>query len=789
MIDPTVVRVHAFPQEMRNIDLLEEEWIPFFAAQDGPIRMITQPRRFDLRQPIARNREQLKRLETMERYLRSYHQLLEQWHAETPTLLHQLQAQTPERYRLPVVDLMDKDAWHAALSEATRPLWRLRWLQDERQMYDVLQNDIPLRTWHHYWVSWTRTAPEQVVRDVAQAFNTYAEEAELPPLLIGLYEEQWGIRSDDCYLAPESLDAPYVALLYAYDLAGVWDLYTLGRLLYLDADIHLCIDVDHVGALQAAEQTARAKTSTSTSIKLSSDGGHRRTHRKLDTALYIEEALDAGQALHDIRLIVAVSAPDLKRLNADVRQIIQAGGSRIKLVRPAGGQKDLAAFFGPTPSFQITSIAKAKREVTHAATCMVPFGYRKPEGTNGILTIIQGNDSPVFFDPVRDVSGGKAAGHMVVVGQTNAGKTFTSNVLALRLLEQGSQVVMIEPQGHSARLVRAAGRGGARYVLTMRESVNPLDIAVSADEHGNVPSLAEQVNLVITQLSTIMGQVVPTVDGKGVFQAKVWDAVERGLLDQGLTAVYAPWTQNLDTLLPAQTPLISDLCDAIASLQDVEGHVKTIRDQLASVLYHALVKTSQAATFNRHTTIDWDFTHDCTAFDFTAMHGVSSAQVVFTLNALGSLNRYVRSSTRDQTIPLYCFFDEAAYLFKNAPGLADWVALAFKTWRTRRAAGIVMDQDLHLFAGMRDGDADPALYSMLTNAPTIIVMRQEAKPAWRLKELFPGLQDKHIKTIIEAKRGMCVILRDSDDPNNPHKEVFVGRVVPTEREKAVFGGT
>ena len=41
VLDPTILEVVAFPQEMRaEVESLDEQWMPFFARLEGPLRML-----------------------------------------------------------------------------------------------------------------------------------------------------------------------------------------------------------------------------------------------------------------------------------------------------------------------------------------------------------------------------------------------------------------------------------------------------------------------------------------------------------------------------------------------------------------------------------------------------------------------------------------------------------------------------------------------------------------------------------------------------------------------------
>jgi hypothetical protein len=779
--------VQAFAQEMRPDEAaLDQHWTPFFAAQEGPLRIISLTHRFDLRAPQQRLDRRVAPLDQRARAFAPLAAALRQWASgTTPAVLDATLAALPPGLQQEVVAALadrprtDRASWEAALDTLGQRLsWR-RWLKEYRQMYDLLMSQVALRGLHHYLLSWPPAGirPEDQAGLVERAFDTAVRVGDLPALLPGAYIEQ------PQYLAPVEPQHPFVALLCSYDLRGTWDARTMHRVLGLDLDLALCLDIAPVSRLKSewqAEQTAATTANT-----LARDGARdHRVVKRYQAAKQVQELLDT-QALHDLRIILAVQGRDVAELDQNVREVIAAGGARLKLLRPAHGQGPLARFFGPTPTGRIESAARPRRVPSAGVAVTVPFGLRKPDRTDGFLWLLQG-DTPILFDPFAD----RRAGHAVVLGKTGYGKTFGGNVWATRMLALGHQVVVYEPQGHSRRLIEAAGRAGARYVLDLHQQVNVLDVVATRDEQGRPPALGAQIAHVAAQLSVLLGTSRASASGTLLFVARDWQGNERGVLDLALQQVYAG--RDLETLAAERTPVLADLCDAlttIASTLDREGQAEaalTAR-RVATEINLRLVRGSLGPTFNARTSVDWNFTHDVTAYDFSAIPD-GELRTFFYGQAFAALNRAVRAPQRDRTRPLVGMIDEFKYMAR-VPWLASFAADAAKTWRTFGAHLWTMDQDAHTYLGADGGVADEAMLSVIQNAPLKIIFRQDADPATRLGQVVDGLRPAHVDLIKRLDRGECVLVWEPDGTATRHNEVFVGRVEATDAELRAFAGT
>lgn len=786
MNEPVCYQIAAFPLEMHpEAHALEEQWIPFFAGLERPIRVISRTTRFDLRAPRQQLLAALRPLDAAATGFAPLAALAERWEASAAAQLRDLASRLPAALRaqldavLPAAQRVDRAAWQRALAALGRPLWRRRWLQEYARYYQLLTEQVELRGLDHTMLCWLPEGvrPEQQAALIGRAFGTSARITSLAPLLRDQYDE----RRD--HLAPREPHLPYLALLAADDLRGAWSLWTLARLLDLDLDLHLCVDVVPLDRTRAELRVDFVATATENSLRRGDAPRDAKAERKLDAARYFQE--QAEQGFHEVRVVVAVAGRDRADLDDAARQVIKAAGGFMRLVRPPYGQGPLTQFFTTTPTSRIDAFCNPRTEIGHGAAVMMPFGIRRPARTDGLLWIIEGQ-TPIMFNPMRDAAGRKRAGHAVVLGKTGSGKTLSAFVWAQRMLALGWQVVFFEPQGHARRFIRACGNGGAYFKLDMRQQINVLDVVVTRDEDGRPPPLAAQNIQVINQLAILLGANAPDAAGEVAFRARSFSTIERALLDHALQQLYAPWSADLDRLTPAETPTLADLCAALESMP-VRDSTRPVRAALLDELYLSLVSGSAGAVYNGRSSVAWDFSHDATAYDLTALED-GAPRVLYTAQAFGALNRYVRNRP-DRDRPLVAFFDEFAYTLGKAPALARFGADASKTWRTFGGALITMDQDAHTYLGTEGAVADGPLRSIFDNASLKVVFKQDPAPAERLGQVIDGLQAQHVQAIKGAGLGDCVLAWNSDDDNRQVSEVFTGRVAPTDAELRAFGGT
>jgi hypothetical protein len=256
----------------------------------------------------------------------------------------------------------------------------------------------------------------------------------------------------------------------------------------------------------------------------------------------------------------------------------------------------------------------------------------------------------------------------------------------------------------------------------------------------------------------------------------MWTPVESGLLALALEELYRPF--DLETLTPDRTPRLQDLCDALSDQNEPEAKA------MAREIHIALVRGPNRTTFNAQTSVDWHFTHDMTAYDFSEIPA-GMLQTYYYMQAFGALNRFVRSKQRDSRRTLVAMIDEFGYMMKASPSLVTFVAMAVKTWRTFGAHFWTIDQNAHTYL---EGDTG-SLLTIFQNAPIKGIMRQGRTDAEFLEKAMDGLRPSHVDRITHLKRGECVLVWQSDSVQALHDEVYEGYVYTNDEEYRAFSGT
>lgn len=810
--DPITLRVQGFPQEMvGNPATIEEGWLPFFVSADYSFRMIAATTRFDLRRPLETTRDHLRIVSIQQRTVAGLRAIVNQGDGPVPAADLAAYLDTLGDAAQDWIDaaLADGDVhlratWEQALTLLDRAGWRRRWLWAYERYFERMNTHLALRGLRHHMIAWPDEGmrPDDYAQQVGRAFTTSATVDVLPNLLAVRYTERYAWREGGCYLEPDEADQPYcVMLTLSAPLRGQWDTMVLHRLLNIGGDVAVCVDVQPVSRTKMEYQADQTITNRTWQFRRGTGPRDARAEREYAAAHRVQDDLST-EAAHDLRLVVAVFGDDRDTLNQNVRLVISAAGTRVPLMRIPGQQAQLARFFTTTPTTRIEARSRVHRMLSHGVAVTAMFGLRKPDRTDGILWLYQG-DTPIFFNPIRD----KRAGHAVVLGKTGSGKTFALNTWMMRWLAQGHQVVLYEPQGHSERFIRACGEGGARYVLNLDQQLNILDVVATRGERNEPPSLGVQVAHVATQLSVLMGGSTMTASGSEQFYPRVWESIERGIVEIALQQLYAPWP-DLDALRVEQTPILADLCTALRSIgQQLRArerderardtgdgggdrrrtHPSDIAFALAGEIELRLILGPYGQNFNAHTSVDWDFSHDATAYDFSQIPE-GAVRIFYYAQAFGALNRAVRAPTRDRTRPLWAVIDEFKYM-ASVPSLATFAASAVKTWRTFGAALWTADQDAHTYLGTEGSVPDPAMLSVWLNSTMKMILRQDQADAARIADKIQGMQPAHADLITRLTRGDLVLVWESDDEAMTYNEVFVGRVGVDDHELRAFRGS
>ncbi|HEU4325411.1 MAG TPA: hypothetical protein VFS21_19865, partial [Roseiflexaceae bacterium] len=555
------------------------------------------------------------------------------------------------------------------------------------------------------------------------------------------------------------------ALLVADSWEGMWTPLTFARLLDQPADIRLCVDIVPLDRAWTEQRVEFVAVSAENRMRDPNAPRDVKAEGALTTARQFQEQADQG--FFALRAVVAVGARDRARLEEAVRAVSLSMRSVLRLIRPNGGQGRLVSFFSDTATDDINAFAPARTDVGKGAAVSLPIGIRRPAATDGILWMLEGQ-TPIFFHPVLDEHGRKRAGHVVVLGLPGNGKTTAAFAWALRLATAlNGQVIFVEPNEHASRLVERAGAAGVYHRLDLSQRINILDVAVGRDPDGRPPPVSAQIQVVLTQLSVLLGRAGINAQQQQTFEPRVLNEMQLSLLDLALQAVYAPWADKLDELRPEETPILSDLVAALRALT-IPSEVEHDRARLVAELEMRLVQGSLGSTYNARSTVQWDFQHDLTAFNLTALaEGVP--RILYTFQLFAAITRYARGRP-DPERPLFVFFDEFGASLRGIPGLAAFVLDCMKVLRTFLTAVIAMDQLWSTFK-------DQPLRAIWEAAAIHVYFAQQLENAKEIVSAEDALSEEFAPVIARQGLGECVMVwNPTAAEGGGATEVFQGRV-------------
>lgn len=402
----------------------------------------------------------------------------------------------------------------------------------------------------------------------------------------------------------------------------------------------------------------------------------------------------------------------------------------------------------PLVSFEKHLYERSKRNVltTGAASCY-PFTAYELSDDNGILLgVNKFNNSLVIVDIFNSAVYRNA--NIAIVGTSGAGKTFTMQLMALRMRRKGIQVFIIAPlKGHE--FLRACKNTGGEFISISPASKNCINIMEirktdkSADEliDGGQIEKSELARK-IQQLHIFFSLLIPDMNHE-----------EKQLLDEALIKTYAlkGITHENISLIDGnnpdnykEMPILGDLYNILISSNETK--------RLANIL-NRLVHGS-ASTFNQQTNVNLN--NKYTVFDISELSGDLLPVGMFV-----ALDYVWDKAKENRTVEKAIYVDEMWQLIGSTGNriAAEFVLEMFKIIRGYGGSAICGTQDLNDFFALEDGKYGKGI---INNCKTKIILNLEDDEAERVKDIFK-LSEAEIMEITHFERGNGLISTNNNN--------------------------
>lgn len=468
----------------------------------------------------------------------------------------------------------------------------------------------------------------------------------------------------------------------------------------------------------------------------------------IKSGYYLKQGLSNYEDFYYTSIIVTVTADTLENLEWRVAEVRRLMVSQDMDIRPCLFRQEQAMqMVLPFCKLNKTIFERSKRNMlTSAAASCYPFTSYEMSDENGILLGVNKHNNSLVIVDIFNSRVYKNA-NMAILGTSGAGKTFTMQLMALRMRRKGTQVFIVAPlKGHE--FLRACKNVGGEFISISPASKQCINIMAirRVDQTANaiIDGVVNENSILarkIQQLHIFFSLLIPDMNHE-----------EKQLLDEALIRTYAEKgiTHDNDSLIDPDDPnryrtmpLLEDVYNILIASAETK--------RLGNIL-NRLVHGS-AKTFNQHTNVD--LSNPYTVLDISELTGD-----LLTVGMFVALDFVWDKAKEDRTKEKAIFIDEIWQLVGAGSNsmAAEFCLEIFKIIRGYGGAAIAATQDLNDFLALDGGKYGKGI---INNAKTKIVLNLEDDEALRVQDTLK-LTDTEIANITRFERGNGLISTNSN---------------------------
>lgn len=463
----------------------------------------------------------------------------------------------------------------------------------------------------------------------------------------------------------------------------------------------------------------------------------------------LKEGLANNEDFYYMNILITITADtedDLEWREREMRKLLVS--QDLNIVNCAFREEQAFISALPLTNIEKHLYERSKRNVlTSGAASCYPFTAYELSDDNGILLgVNKYNNSLVIVDIFNSMVYKNA--NISIMGTSGAGKTFTLQLMALRMRRKGTQVFIIAPlKGHE--FLRACRNTGGEFIQISPASKNCINVMEIRPTDRSVDELLDgtpieksELAAKIQQLHIFFSLLIPDMNHE-----------ERQLLDEALIKTYngKGITHDNDSLEdpdnPGQyreMPILGDLYDILITTPETK--------RLANIL-NRLVHGS-ASTFNQRTNVNLD--NKYTVLDISELSGD-----LLTAGMFVALDYVWDKAKQNRTVEKTIFIDECWALIGGSANrlAANFVLEIAKIIRGYGGSAVFATQDLNDFFALDDGKYGKGI---INNCKTKIVLNLEDEEAQRVQSIL-HLSEAEVMEITHFERGNGLISTNNNN--------------------------
>lgn len=519
----------------------------------------------------------------------------------------------------------------------------------------------------------------------------------------------------------------------------------------IDIDIHLRRENRSHAIDRVAQRIRLNRTKLKSMQDTSTD--YEELTSSIQAGYYIKHGIASNnEDLFYLSIFITVSAGSYEELKWRKQQMTNLLKSMDMAVSDCRFQQE-AALCSVMPFLQMEPSLekKSKRNVltSGAASTYMFTSFEMSDDTGVLLGVNRHNNSLCIVDLFNAKKNKNA--NLNLLGTSGAGKTFTMQLLALRMRMRGIQCFILAPiKGHEFR--RACKRIGGEFIkiapgsphciniMEIRHTISPEMELIDELDYSEMDSMLARK---IQQLMTFFTLLIPDMSNE-----------EEQMLDEALITTYAKFgiTHDNDSLyadrsaLPPRMkrmPVIGDLHQELLE--------NPLTNRLAVIISRFV--TGSAQSFNRQTNVD--LSNKYIVLDLSELKGKLLPVGMFI--ALDYVWDTVKS---DRTKKKAIMIDEIWQLIGAGSNrmAAEFCLTIFKTIRGFGGAAVSATQDLSDFFGLEDGKYGR---SIINSSKNKIILNLEPDEAKRVQEVLK-LTRAEQQAIVRFERGEALVCSNNN---------------------------
>lgn len=468
----------------------------------------------------------------------------------------------------------------------------------------------------------------------------------------------------------------------------------------------------------------------------------------IQAGYYIKNGIaNHNEDLFYMSVFVTISAKTYEELLWRKQQMVDMLKSMDMYLSECRFQQE-AALRSVMPFLRISPklLKKAQRNVlTSGAASTYMFTSFEMSDDSGVLLGVNRHNNSLCIVDLFNTKINKNA-NLTMCGTSGAGKTFTLQLLALRMRMRGIQCYIIAPiKGHEFK--RACSKIGGEFikiapgsphcinVMEIRHTISPEMELIDEVDYNDMDSMLARK---IQQLMIFFSLLIPDMTNE-----------EEQMLDEALIKTYNEFGITHDNnSLYADNTVFPPKLKKMPILGDLHRHLleNPMTARVAAIVSRFV--NGSAQSFNRQTNVD--LTNKYIVLDLSELKGK-----LLPVGMMIALDYVWDNIKADRTKKKAIMIDEIWQLIGASSNkmAAEFCLEIFKVIRGYGGAAIAATQDLSDFFGLDDGKYGRAI---INNSKNKIILNLEQDEAQYVRDVLK-LTKTEVRSITQFERGEALI--------------------------------